>query len=279
MAAAGGVKTGTAGPGRWLAERYAPGRAPAPAPAGVAPMLSLCWPGPPGPAAGPARPAAENPTKRQPPAHHIELTITMLPSYPRWRWPKQRLALLLTLLLPLGARAAPFPPADSTLAARAAAARPDTLPARPAAAPAPADSGAQRHPRRTDYAVAPGVTWHYERAPAVSVALPHPARRGGIARLRLPEEERALAGRHRGQQRRALPVRPNHHRRRAARRAGAWASPPRTSSATCSGCRSTSAASTCPSSTTRPTTSIRRSTSSATAGRTSPSPPASLPTG
>ncbi|MFD1468461.1 phosphatase PAP2 family protein [Hymenobacter caeli] len=86
----------------------------------------------------------------------------MLPRYPRWRWPKPRLALLLTLLLPLGAPAATLAtarPADSTAAPVLA----DTLRPRPAAAPAPADSGAQRRARRTDYAVAPGVSWHYER--------------------------------------------------------------------------------------------------------------------
>ena len=63
----------------------------------------------------------------------------MLLRYPHWRWPKQSLALLLTLLLPLGAPAAtPLPTA-------------------------PPDSLSARRARRTDYSVAPGVTWHYER--------------------------------------------------------------------------------------------------------------------
>ncbi len=81
----------------------------------------------------------------------------MLSSYPHWRWPKQPLALLLTLLLPLGVAAAPAP--DSTAARTAPA---DTVRPRPVAA-APADSLPTRRARTSDYTVAPGVTWHYDR--------------------------------------------------------------------------------------------------------------------
>ncbi len=88
----------------------------------------------------------------------------MLPRYPRLRWPKQPLALLLTLLLPVGAPAAPaaFTASDSTSAAGPTGAPADSIRARPVAAARP-DSVPARRARRTDYTVAPGVTWHYER--------------------------------------------------------------------------------------------------------------------
>lgn len=89
----------------------------------------------------------------------------MLSRYPHLRWPKQPLTLLLTLLLPLGATAAPAATGpDSTTTARPGfnTALADTACARPVAA-APPDSVPARRVRRTDYTVAPGVTWHYER--------------------------------------------------------------------------------------------------------------------
>ncbi|AMJ64343.1 phosphatase PAP2 family protein [Hymenobacter sp. PAMC 26628] len=87
----------------------------------------------------------------------------MLLRYPHRRGPWQRLALPLTLLFALGpAAAAPAPRPDSVAVPHPAVLA-DTI--RPAAAGPPADSLPAKpgHARRTDYMVAPGVTWHYEK--------------------------------------------------------------------------------------------------------------------
>jgi len=71
----------------------------------------------------------------------------------------RRLAFALLLSLPLASTAGTTPPP---------VALPDSIQPLPAAAPAlafawPADSTRPRRVRKTDYTVAPGVTWHYEK--------------------------------------------------------------------------------------------------------------------